>query len=69
MPVIRLAQQAVPRLVLEAVDASGVGRRHQVRRRETARDQLVEELVGVPAVGDTRKRPGPAGLPRRLVAP
>jgi hypothetical protein len=58
MPVIRLAQQPVPGLVLEVVNASG-GRRCE-SKRESAGDERVEEPVRLSAVRNPGKR---AALP------
>jgi hypothetical protein len=57
VPVIRLAQQPVPGLVLKVVNAPRVRRRRQVRGREAAGDQLGEKPVRLPAVRDPCKRP------------
>jgi hypothetical protein len=52
MRMIGRAQQPVPRLVLDVVDPAGVRRRRLVCRRKSAAHQLVEETVGLAAVGN-----------------
>jgi hypothetical protein len=57
VPVIGRADRPVPGLVLDVIDAAGVGGRRQVRRGEATGDQLLEKPVRLPAVRDTGKRP------------
>jgi len=53
--VVGYAQRSVPRFVLDVVDAAGVRRPGEIRRRKAPGDQLLKESVRLPAMRDPGK--------------